>query len=58
MDETGSGWLWFVVDVALVVALGLALYIGYARWRHHWKSPEDRRRERDAIKDVYREDTK
>lgn len=58
LDESGSGWLWIVIDVVLVIALGLALYFGYARWRSNWKSPDDRRRERDAIKDVYREDTK
>jgi hypothetical protein len=46
------------VDVALVAALGAAIWYGYARWRSNWKSPEDRRRERDAIRDLYGEDTK
>lgn len=58
MDEGGGGWLWMVIDVAFVVVLALAIWYGFAQWRSQRKTPEDVRRERDAVKDVYGKDTK
>jgi hypothetical protein len=58
VDEGGGGWLWMVIDVAFVIVLGLAIWYGYSQWRSRRKTPEDVRRERDAVKDVYSKDTK
>lgn len=58
MDYTGGGWLWLVINVGMVAALGAGIFYGYRRWRSNWKSPADRRREREAIDDLYSKDTK
>lgn len=58
MDETGGGWLWVVVDVVFVAALGAVILYGYLRWRKNRKTPEDRVREEEAIKHLYGEDTR
>jgi len=58
VDDAGGGWLWLVVDVALVAMLGGALLYGYVRWRGNRKTPRQREREREAIKKLYEEDAK
>lgn len=33
MDSDASGWLWLVIDVAMVVVLAIALIYGTMLWR-------------------------
>lgn len=34
MDSDPSGWLWLVIDVAMVAVLAIALIYGTMLWRH------------------------
>jgi hypothetical protein len=38
MDDTG-GWLWFIIDVILVAALGIGIAYGIIAWRRRRKDP-------------------
>ncbi|MEA2984422.1 MAG: hypothetical protein QOD94_676 [Alphaproteobacteria bacterium] len=38
MDDTG-GWLWLVIDVILVAALGIGIAYGILAWRRRRKDP-------------------
>jgi hypothetical protein len=38
MDEAG-GWLWLIIDVILVAALGIGIAYGIIAWRRRRKSP-------------------
>lgn len=58
MDEGGGGWLWMLIDVVFVAVLALAIWYGYSRWRSRRKTPEDVRREGEAVRDVYSKDAK
>lgn len=50
MEEL-SGWLWIIVDVGLVVALGAGIAYGVARWRQRRRNtPQEKR----AVDDLYR----
>jgi membrane protein implicated in regulation of membrane protease activity len=40
MDSDVSGWLWLVLDVVMVAALGTALAYGVALWRRRRRSVE------------------
>ena len=38
MDEAG-GWLWLIIDVMLVAALGIGIAYGILAWRRRRKDP-------------------
>jgi hypothetical protein len=57
-QEDIDGWLWFTVDVALVIVLALVLVYAISQWRKRSQSPAVKEVEREAIKDVYSKDTK
>jgi hypothetical protein len=38
MDDAG-GWLWFIIDVILVAALGIGIAYGIIAWRRRRKDP-------------------
>ena len=38
MDDAG-GWLWLVIDVILVAALGIGIAYGIMSWRRRRKDP-------------------
>ena len=52
MNDPG-GWLWLVIDVGFVAALGAALAYGIFRWRRRPKSPTIDRVRDDATKRVF-----
>lgn len=54
MEQDFSGWLWFVVDVVMVVALGAAIVYGAWRWRRARHGPQAERTRDEATKNVYR----
>ena len=56
MDEGGGGWLWLIVDVAMVAALAGAIFYGYRQWRAKRRTPGTRAREEEGIRKVYDED--
>jgi hypothetical protein len=55
MDSIG-GYMWLIIDVVLVAALGAALLWGTHRWRHKRRDRAAKEAERQAVKRVYRED--
>jgi hypothetical protein len=38
MDDAG-GWLWLIIDVILVAALGIGIAYGIIAWRRRRKNP-------------------
>jgi hypothetical protein len=55
MEQDFSGWLWFLVDVVLVAALGLAMLYGIAKWRRARHDPGSEHARDRATKQVYRD---
>lgn len=51
-----SGWLWLLIDVALVALLGAAMIYGIMRWRHRRRDPAMERARDDATRGVYRQE--
>jgi len=54
MDQDFSGWLWFFVDVVMVVALAAAIAYGAWHWRRARHDPGAERARDRATKEVYR----
>jgi len=54
MDGDAGGWLWLVIDVIFVVALGAALAYGVVEWRKRRQNPAAVRRAGDqATRELY-----
>jgi hypothetical protein len=54
--EDAGGWLWFLIDVILVAALGLAMVYGITAWRRRPKDPTIERVRDDATRRGYRDE--
>jgi hypothetical protein len=52
MDGEAGGWMWLLIDVALVAALAIALIYGVNVWRTRRSATADRIRD-DATRDLY-----
>lgn len=52
MDSDAGGWMWLLIDVALVAALGAALIYGVNVWRKRRSAAADRARD-NATRDLY-----
>ncbi|MEA2975988.1 MAG: hypothetical protein QOF19_1508 [Alphaproteobacteria bacterium] len=52
MDDAG-GWLWFLIDVVMVGALGVALAYGIIAWRKRPRDPATERARDDATRRAY-----
>ena len=50
-----SGWLWLLIDVALVVLLALAILYGIVRWRRRPRNPATEQVRDEATRRSYRE---
>jgi hypothetical protein len=48
-----GGWLWLVIDVALVAVLAAALAYGVIAWRNRRRDPATERAAREAVKRAY-----
>lgn len=55
MNDAG-GWLWLVIDVAFVVALGAALVYGVVAYRNRSRNPSVEQRRDEATRRLYREE--
>jgi hypothetical protein len=51
-----SGWLWLLIDVALVAVLGAAMIYGIMKWRHRRQDPAMEKVRDDVTRRLYRED--
>jgi hypothetical protein len=51
-----SGWLWLVIDVALVALLGAAMIYGIMKWRHRRHDPAMEQVRNEATQRVYRQE--
>jgi hypothetical protein len=51
-----SGWLWLLIDVALVALLGAALIYGIVKWRQRRRDPAVERRRDDVTRRLYRDE--
>ena len=51
-----SGWLWFVIDVALVALLAAAMIYGTVKWRHRRHDQAMEKVRDDATRQVYRDE--
>jgi hypothetical protein len=49
-----SGWLWIVIDVVAVAALGIALAYGSIFWSRKRMSAETRKRQAGTVRENYR----
>jgi hypothetical protein len=51
-----SGWLWFFIDVGLVLILGAAMVYGIMKWRHRRHDPAMEQARDNATARVYRQE--
>jgi hypothetical protein len=52
MNDAG-GWLWLIIDVGLVAALGFGIAYGVLAWRRRRTSPEMERVRDEATRRAY-----
>ena len=52
MDGDAGGWLWLLIDVALVAILGAALVYGVAMWRKRRSATAEQVRD-NATRELY-----
>ncbi len=55
MGEEASGWLWFIVNVVLVVALAAGLIYGTMRWRNRSRNRAVQQVRDETTKDLYQQ---
>ena len=55
MASDAGGWLWFLIDVILVVIFAGALFYGMSMWRKRRSGAVEAVRD-EATKDLYRRD--
>jgi hypothetical protein len=55
MPQLG-GWLWLLIDVALVALLGAAMIYGIVKWRQRRHDPATERRRDDVTRRLYRDE--
>jgi hypothetical protein len=53
MSTDEGGWLWLVIDVALVLVLAGALAYGLIMWRNRRRNPAIERASREATHRMY-----
>ncbi|MCZ7656482.1 MAG: hypothetical protein M5U07_00850 [Xanthobacteraceae bacterium] len=53
LGEQG-GWLWLIIDVALVAALALGIAYGVMMWRNRRTTPRLERQRDEATREGYR----
>jgi hypothetical protein len=55
MGEEASGWLWLIIDVGLVAALGAGLIYGTMMWRSRSRNRAVQQVRDEATKDLYKQ---
>jgi hypothetical protein len=53
MDSDPSGWLWFIVDVVLVLLLAGGIAYGTMTWRGRSRDPVMRQMRDDKTRELY-----
>ena len=56
MQDAGGWSLWFIIDVAAVVVLGLLIAWGVIYARRRRSGPRTKRARQEAIKNMYSDD--
>ena len=56
MQDAGGSSLWFIIDIAAVVVLGLLIAWGIVYARRRRSGPGVERARQEAIKDMYRDE--
>ena len=54
--EAIGGYMWLIIDVILVIALGAAILWGTHQWRQRRRERGTDRRSEEAVRRVYREE--
>lgn len=55
MNDDVGGWLWLLIDVAFVAALGAALIYGVVAYRNRSRNPTVEQRRDEATRRLYRQ---